>query len=62
MAGDIHNNMQINLSFPAVVWIISLIISIVNALGVKGIPWITPIAWIITILGFIYWILYLFNN
>jgi hypothetical protein len=61
MVGDINHITNIELSPIAVIWIVSLIISIMS-LAELSFPWITPIAWIVAILGFIAWIIYIIKE
>jgi len=61
MTGDINHITNIELSPIAVIWIVSLIISIISFAGLSF-PWITPIAWIVAILGFIAWIIYIIKE
>ena len=61
---DINNINKIELTLPAIIWIVSIIICVVHVIGMNTgvslfIPWITPISWIASIGGFLWWIAYL---
>jgi hypothetical protein len=57
------DELRFNLSWPAGVWIICLIVTMIN-LFVAGsnVPWISPICWVYTSLGVVWWIVTLFWN
>ena len=55
------DELRFNLSWPTGVWIICLIVTMIN-LFVSGssVPWISPISWVYTSLGVVWWIVTLF--
>ncbi len=57
------DELRFNLSWPTGIWIITLVVTMIN-LFVSGTnaPWISPICWIYTSLGVVWWIVTLFWN
>lgn len=55
------DELRFNLSWPTGIWIICLIVTMIN-LFVSGtnVPWISPISWVYTSLGVLWWVVTLF--
>ena len=57
------DELRFNLSWPTGIWIICLIVTMINLfVGGSSVPWISPISWIYTSLGVVWWIVTLFWN